>query len=53
MTQGTLVLDDRMLLVPTIQALADREECIVTGVLGKKDVTLAGVEFPNDAKVIY
>lgn len=53
-TQGTFLLDHSMLLIPTIQALADDERYMVIGVLGKKGATLDDgvVEIPKNATVV-
>ncbi|KAL4932686.1 uncharacterized protein BDV17DRAFT_287627 [Aspergillus undulatus] len=49
-TQVTIMIDYSMLLVPTIGALADRDDCIVIAVLGQKDAKLEGVTVPANTK---
>ncbi|KAL4882785.1 hypothetical protein BJY04DRAFT_216881 [Aspergillus karnatakaensis] len=51
-TQGTVILDYRMLLLPALEALADREYCIVVGVLGKKGAELKDVPLPANARIV-
>ncbi|OOG00364.1 glycosyltransferase family 1 protein [Aspergillus carbonarius ITEM 5010] len=51
-TQGTFRIDYNELIIPTIQALADRDDVMVIGVLGMKDARLGGFEVPKNAKVI-
>jgi UDP:flavonoid glycosyltransferase YjiC (YdhE family) len=51
-SQGTFQLDYNMLLKPTIQALANRDDCFVIGVLGVKDATLDGVTIPTNTRII-
>ncbi|KAL2827488.1 glycosyltransferase family 1 protein [Aspergillus pseudoustus] len=51
-SQGTFQLDYDMLLKPTIEALADRDDCLVIAALGVKGATLNGVTLPPNAKVV-
>lgn len=51
-TQGTFVLDFNMLLKPTIEALADREDVFVVGVLGKRGATLDGFGLPGNTRIV-
>ncbi|RAL13302.1 UDP-Glycosyltransferase/glycogen phosphorylase [Aspergillus homomorphus CBS 101889] len=52
-TQGTFILDYRMLLIPTIQALAGNDQYLVVAVLGKKGAALDDdVKLPENAKVV-
>jgi UDP:flavonoid glycosyltransferase YjiC (YdhE family) len=51
-TQGTFLLDFDMLLKPTIEALADREDVFVIGVLGQRGATLDGVKLPVNTRVV-
>ncbi|KAL4984950.1 UDP-Glycosyltransferase/glycogen phosphorylase [Aspergillus falconensis] len=51
-SQGTVMVDYNMLLLPTIEALADREDCMVIGVLGQRGAKLEGVMLPANAKVV-
>ncbi|OJJ42565.1 hypothetical protein ASPZODRAFT_104974 [Penicilliopsis zonata CBS 506.65] len=50
-TQGTISLDYTALLVPTIEALADREDLLVIGVLGVKGASL-DIKLPANARVL-
>ncbi|KAL4909101.1 hypothetical protein BDW74DRAFT_77584 [Aspergillus multicolor] len=51
-SQGTVMVDYNMLLIPTIEALADREDCMVIGVLGQRGAELQNVTLPENAKVV-
>jgi UDP:flavonoid glycosyltransferase YjiC (YdhE family) len=51
-SQGTFQLDYNMLLRPTIQAISDRDDCFVIGVLGVKGATLDGVSIPANTQVV-
>ncbi|CBF86006.1 hypothetical protein AN2010.2 [Aspergillus nidulans FGSC A4] len=51
-SQGTVMVDYGMLLIPTIKALADREDCMVIGVLGQRGAKLDNVMLPANAKVV-
>jgi UDP:flavonoid glycosyltransferase YjiC (YdhE family) len=51
-TQGTFQLDYDMLLKPTIQALAGRDDVFVIGVLGQRGATLEGVVLPENARLV-
>ncbi|KAJ5091584.1 UDP-Glycosyltransferase/glycogen phosphorylase [Penicillium alfredii] len=51
-TQGTVAIDYDMLLIPAIQALADRDDVFVIAVLGAKGAKLDGFEVPVNAKVV-
>ncbi|KAL2825762.1 glycosyltransferase family 1 protein [Aspergillus cavernicola] len=51
-TQGTFQLDYDMLLKPTIEALADRDDVFVIGVLGQPGATLDGVTLPANVRVV-
>ncbi|OJJ42571.1 hypothetical protein ASPZODRAFT_76622 [Penicilliopsis zonata CBS 506.65] len=50
-TQGTLVLDYTALIIPTICALADREDLLVIALLGVKGASLPDIEIPSNTKV--
>lgn len=50
--QGTVEIDPNDLIIPTIQALADREDVLVVAVLGWKDAKLSDfIKVPNNARV--
>ncbi|RDW67428.1 glycosyltransferase [Aspergillus mulundensis] len=52
-SQGTFRLDHNELLLPTLRALSDREDCMVIGALGTRGSKLEeGVEVPGNAKVV-
>ncbi|KAL3494391.1 UDP-Glycosyltransferase/glycogen phosphorylase [Aspergillus germanicus] len=51
-SQGTFQLDYNMLLKPTIEALADRDDCFVIGVLGVKEAILGGVTIPANTRIV-
>ncbi|PWY75298.1 UDP-Glycosyltransferase/glycogen phosphorylase [Aspergillus sclerotioniger CBS 115572] len=51
-SQGTFILDYRMLLIPSIEALAARDDCLVVGVLGQKGAKLDGVTVPANTRII-
>ncbi|KAL4801203.1 UDP-Glycosyltransferase/glycogen phosphorylase [Aspergillus unguis] len=51
-TQGTYAVDYSMLLVPTIKALAEKDDCLVIAVLGVKGATLEDVPVPANTKVL-
>ncbi|KAL5048575.1 hypothetical protein BDW71DRAFT_205273 [Aspergillus fruticulosus] len=52
-SQGTFRLDYTELLIPTLKALADRDDCMVIGALGTRGAKLEGdVEVPGNAKVV-
>lgn len=50
-SQGTFLLDYNMLLKPTTEALADREDVFVVGVLGQQGATLDGVDLPSNTRI--
>ncbi|KAL4993137.1 UDP-Glycosyltransferase/glycogen phosphorylase [Aspergillus recurvatus] len=51
-TQGTFQVDYEMLLKPTMEALREKEDCFVVGVLGVKAATLDGIaDLPGNARV--
>ncbi|KAI3324010.1 glycosyltransferase family 1 protein [Xylariaceae sp. AK1471] len=51
--QGTVNTDHRELVVPTIKALAKREDIILVAILGVKDASLpAGTEIPPNTRVV-
>lgn len=51
--QGTVALDYSELLVPTMRALADRDDVLVVAILGKKGASLAAdVAVPANARVV-
>lgn len=45
-------MDYNALLIPTLKALADRDDLIVIGVLGVKGAKLDGFKIPSNAKVV-
>lgn len=50
--QGTVEVNPRQLIIPTIQALADRDDILVVAVLGWKDAKLSDfVEVPANARI--
>lgn len=51
-TQETFQLDFNMLLKPTIEALADREDVFVVGVLGQRGTTIDGFQLPASTRVV-
>ncbi|KAJ0415219.1 UDP-Glycosyltransferase/glycogen phosphorylase [Aspergillus carlsbadensis] len=51
-SQGTFQVDYDMLLKPSIQALATRDDYFVIGVLGVKGATLDGVTIPANTRVV-
>ncbi|KAL3441065.1 UDP-Glycosyltransferase/glycogen phosphorylase [Aspergillus insuetus] len=51
-SQGTFQLDYNMLLKPTIETLAERDDYFVVGVLGVKGATLDGVTIPANTRVV-
>ncbi|KAL4901174.1 hypothetical protein BDW74DRAFT_187829 [Aspergillus multicolor] len=52
-SQGTFRLDYKELLIPTLRALGEREDCMVIGALGIRGSKLEeGVEVPANAKVV-
>ncbi|RAL03680.1 UDP-Glycosyltransferase/glycogen phosphorylase [Aspergillus ibericus CBS 121593] len=51
-TQGTFRIDYNELVIPTMQALADRDDVMVIGVLGVRNARLDGFEIPSNAKVV-
>ncbi|PYI02360.1 UDP-Glycosyltransferase/glycogen phosphorylase [Aspergillus sclerotiicarbonarius CBS 121057] len=51
-TQGTFRIDYTELIIPTMQALANRDDVMVISVLGIRDARLDGFEIPNNAKVV-
>jgi UDP:flavonoid glycosyltransferase YjiC (YdhE family) len=51
--QGTVNTDHTQLVVPTIRALAKREDIILVAILGVKDASLpAGTEIPRNTRVV-
>ncbi|KAF5020241.1 hypothetical protein F66182_7719 [Fusarium sp. NRRL 66182] len=52
-TQGTVACDYNDLVVPTVQALADRDDLLVVAILGKRNAILPeGVAVPPNTRVI-
>ncbi|KAF7596412.1 hypothetical protein BBP40_001719 [Aspergillus hancockii] len=51
-TQGTLMVDYSTLLIPTMQALADRDDIMVVGTLGVKGAKLDSFELPKNARIV-
>lgn len=51
-TQGTVILDYRMLLIPTIEALASEGRYLVLGLLGKRGAELDGTSLPANARIV-
>ncbi|KAG9257206.1 uncharacterized protein F5Z01DRAFT_457401 [Emericellopsis atlantica] len=52
-TQGTVALEYGHLIMPTIRALADRDDILVVAILGSKGAQLPeGVAVPGNARVI-
>ncbi|ETS73469.1 hypothetical protein PFICI_14415 [Pestalotiopsis fici W106-1] len=50
--QGTVEVNPRQLIIPTIQAFADRNDILVVAVLGWKDAKLSDfVEVPGNARI--
>ncbi|KAI1080707.1 glycosyltransferase family 1 protein [Whalleya microplaca] len=50
--QGTVETNPRDLIIPTIQAFADREDVLVVGILGWKDARLSDfIAIPGNARV--
>ena len=50
-SQGTIALDYSSLLVPTMQALAGRDDILVVAVLGVKNATLGEQDIPSNARI--
>ncbi|KAG5919883.1 hypothetical protein E4U42_006396 [Claviceps africana] len=52
-TQGTVAVNHRDLLIPTLKALASRSDLVVVAILGKRGASLpADVTIPSNAHVI-
>ncbi|KAF4977895.1 hypothetical protein FZEAL_5643 [Fusarium zealandicum] len=52
-TQGTIARDYSDLIIPTMQALADRDDFLVVVILGMKEASLpAGTAIPSNTRVI-
>lgn len=52
-TQGTVVLDYRNLVIPTLEALAERDDILTVAVLGAKGASLpADFKVPSNARVV-
>lgn len=50
--QGTVEINPRQLIIPTVQALADRDDMLVVAVLGWKDAKLSDlVQVPSNARI--
>ncbi|KAL4792088.1 UDP-Glycosyltransferase/glycogen phosphorylase [Aspergillus venezuelensis] len=51
-SQGTVMVDYNMLVIPTIKAMAGWDDCIVVAVLGVKDAKLEDVTVPANVRVV-
>jgi UDP:flavonoid glycosyltransferase YjiC (YdhE family) len=51
-SQGTFMIDYTELLIPTLKALAGRDDCMVIGALGIRGAKLEGVEITINAKIV-
>ncbi|KAL4744721.1 hypothetical protein BDW72DRAFT_212252 [Aspergillus terricola var. indicus] len=51
-SQGTFRIDYTELLIPTLKALAGRDDCMVIGALGIRGAKLEDVEIPGNAKIV-
>ncbi|VUC22525.1 unnamed protein product [Clonostachys rosea] len=52
-TQGTVDENFEQLIIPTLEALADRDDLLVMAILGKKGAALqAGVKVPANARIV-
>ncbi|KAL4970767.1 glycosyltransferase [Aspergillus stella-maris] len=51
-SQGTVMVDYNMLVIPTIKAMANRDDCIVVAVLGVKDAKLEDVTVPANVRIV-
>jgi UDP:flavonoid glycosyltransferase YjiC (YdhE family) len=50
--QGTVEINPRHLIIPTIQAFAEREDILVVAILGWKDAKLSDfIKVPSNARV--